>query len=262
VLALCHHAVSADWDAPLSVTPERFEQQLRYVIDRGYRGVTFSEAALGGAEEKVVAVTFDDGYRSVLELAAPIMERLGIPGTLFVPTDHVGRDEPMSWPGIDRWLGGPHEHELLPLSWEQLRRLAEAGWEIGSHTRSHPHLIKVSDKQLDEELGGSRQECERMLDEPCLSLAYPYGDHDARVIAAAAAAGYSTAATLPADNPRPSPLSFPRIGVYHVDDERSFRLKVSPTIRWLRRSRAWGPLMQMARGITGKRSGGDDQAEF
>jgi peptidoglycan/xylan/chitin deacetylase (PgdA/CDA1 family) len=262
VLALCHHAVSADWDAPLSVTPERFEQQLRYVIDRGYRGVTFSEAALGGAEEKVVAVTFDDGYRSVLELAAPIMERLGIPGTLFVPTDHVGRDEPMSWPGIDRWLGGPHEHELLPLSWEQLRRLAEAGWEIGSHTRSHPHLIKVSDKQLDEELGGSRQECERMLDEPCLSLAYPYGDHDARVIAAAAAAGYSTAATLPADNPRPSPLSFPRIGVYHVDDERSFRLKVSPTIRWLRRSRAWGPLMQMARGITAKRSGGDDQAEF
>ncbi len=257
VVALCYHAVSIDWEAPLSVTPERLHQQLRYMTDRGYRGVTFSEAALGMVEGKAMAVTFDDGCRSVLDLAAPILEDLAMPGTVFVPTNHVGRDQPMSWPGIDRWIGGPFEHELLPMSWDQLRSLAEAGWEIGSHTRSHPYLTKVSDSQLTEELGGSRQDCERMLDGSCLSVAYPYGDHDSRVIEAAGAAGYSTAATLPAGNPRGSALSFPRIGVYHADDDRSFRLKVSPTVRWLRRSPAWGPLMGAARRITGRSPGND-----
>ena len=262
VLALCYHAVSPDWEAPLSVTPERFEQQLRYLVDRGYRGATFSEAVLGGMDDRVVAVTFDDGCISVLELAAPIMERLGIPGTVFVPTDHVGRDLPMSWPGIDRWVGGPHQDELLPMSWAQLRSLDEAGWEIGSHTMSHPRLTEISDRQLDEELSGSRRQCEQMLGGRCRSLAYPYGDFDDRVVAAASSAGYLAAGTLPAAIHAADPLSYPRIGVYHVDDERSFRLKVSPVVRRLRRSRAWGPLIGTARRIARRPTGREDGQGF
>jgi peptidoglycan/xylan/chitin deacetylase (PgdA/CDA1 family) len=251
-LVLCYHALSADWEAPLSVTPQQLDDQLRYLSERGYRGVTFTDAVRGTHAGRVVAVTFDDGCRSVFELAGPILERFEMPGTVFVPTDYIGREEPMSWPGIDQWSGSGHQHELLPMSWEQARSLADAGWEIGSHTRSHPRLTEISDNQLSEELTGSRKECERMLGRPCGSLTYPFGDHDERVVAAAAAAGYSAAGTLPGGNPSPAPLRWPRVGIYHVDDRRSFRLKVSPPVRRLRRSRAWRPAIKALRALTGR----------
>ena len=89
----------------------------------------------------------------------------------------------MSWPGIDHWAGGPHEHELEPMSWEELGRLAAAGWEVGSHTRSHPLLTQVADDDsLAGELAQSKAVIESRLDRPCESIAYPYGDHDDRVV--------------------------------------------------------------------------------
>ncbi len=238
VLVLCYHAVSPTWPADLSIAPQLLEQQLRYLAAKGYRGVTFSEAVAWSGGGKVVAVTFDDGYRSVLELAAPILRDVGMPGTLFVPTDWIGTERPMSWPGIEQWSGGEHERELIPMSWPEVERLRDAGWEIGSHTKSHPKLSQIPPEQQAEELGESRRRCEQMLG-ACESIAYPYGDHDEAVLAAAAAAGYSAAATLPAGAPPPAPLAWPRIGIYVNDDMRSFRLKVSPLVRRARGSSAW-----------------------
>jgi peptidoglycan/xylan/chitin deacetylase (PgdA/CDA1 family) len=252
-VVLSYHAVSPDWDSPLSVTPEQLADQIEYMLGKGYKAVTFSEAVGDAPVEKALAITFDDGCHSVFDRAAPILERFGVPGTLFVATDYIGRGQPMSWPGIDQWVGGPHEHELLPMSWEQAQALADAGWEIGSHTRSHPLLTEVSEDQLSEELAGSRGECERRLGRPCTSIAYPYGDYDERVVAAAATAGYSAGCTLPADLQEPSSaLTFPRIGIFNVDDGRSFRLKVSPLVRRMRRSGAWQPAMTAVRAITGR----------
>jgi peptidoglycan/xylan/chitin deacetylase (PgdA/CDA1 family) len=147
VVVLCYHAVSPRWPADLSVTPEAFERQLRVLLARGYRGATFVDAVASPAR-KTIVVTFDDAYLSVLELGKPILDRLGLPASVFVPTDYPGRDGPMTWPGIDQWLGGPHEAELRPMSWEQLGGLADAGWEIGSHTCSHPHLTQLDDAAL------------------------------------------------------------------------------------------------------------------
>src|SRR5256885_10994213 len=138
VLVLTYHAVSERWPAELSVIPDRLEWQLRTLLDRGYRGATFTEAVSAPPAPRTVAVTFDDAYRSVLKLAFPILCRLGLVGTVFAPTDFIGREGPMAWPGIDRWLGGPHEPELVPLSWTELGVLVETGWEIGSPTRTHP----------------------------------------------------------------------------------------------------------------------------
>ena len=242
-MVLCYHTVSPTWSAALSVTPERFTAQLRHLVAHGYRGVTFSQIVRGEVPNKAVAITFDDGYRSVHELARPILDKFGIPATLFVPTDFIGSENPMAWPGIDQWLGGEHERELIPMSWEEVRELRDAGWEIGSHTKSHPKLTQVSDGELEEQLAGSRLECERQLGE-CDSIAFPYGDHDDRVVEATAAAGYSAAATLPAGYPRPTPLRWPRIGVYHADGERSFRLKASPKVRKLRGSPLWPAAMR------------------
>jgi peptidoglycan/xylan/chitin deacetylase (PgdA/CDA1 family) len=70
---------------------------------------------------------------------------------------------------------------------------------------------------------------------PCRSIAYPYGDVDARVIAAARAAGYDVGASLPKRFGSRDPLDWPRVGVYHVDDLRRFKLKVSRLTRLLRR---------------------------
>jgi peptidoglycan/xylan/chitin deacetylase (PgdA/CDA1 family) len=214
VLVLCYHAVSPSWPARLSIVPEAFERQLELLAGRGYRGATVREAIEGPPAERTVAVTFDDAYRSVLELARPILERLGMPASVYVPTAWPGRGEPMTWPGIDEWLGGPHEGELACMSWDELRGLADLGWEVGSHTRSHPRLPELEDAELDAELAGSRRDCEAGLGRPCDSL-----------------------------------------GIYHVDGEADWRwrLKVSPAVRALRRSRSWGALDGARRALAGAR---------
>ena len=244
-LVLCYHALSPTWPAPLSVLPDRFRSQLATLADRGYRGVTFSDAVSGRAQGRYVAVTFDDGYRSVLELARPILDELGWPATVFVPTDFAGHDRPMQWPGIDEWVGGPHERELLPLSWDQLRELRDHGWEIGSHTCSHPLLTSLDDEPLRAELVESKRVCERELGE-CTSIAYPYGDVDERVIEAARDAGYETGAGLPAGRYVRSTLSWPRVGVYHGDDRR-FRHKASRVARGLQSSAVGGAVRSVGR---------------
>jgi peptidoglycan/xylan/chitin deacetylase (PgdA/CDA1 family) len=198
----------------------------------------------------VVAVTFDDGYTSVGEIAAPILDRFGIPGTLYVPTRYMGTGQPMSWPGIDEWIGGPHEDELMPMSWESLRSLADAGWEIGSHTVTHPQLTTLGDLDLREELVSSRDECGRMIGTTCRSIALPYGDCDQRVIEASREAGYSAVATIPWRLEQSGRFVWPRTGIFREDGQRVFRLKVSPLLRRLRASRVsnqFGPLVHRLR---------------
>jgi peptidoglycan/xylan/chitin deacetylase (PgdA/CDA1 family) len=230
-LVLCYHAVSPTWSADLSVTPAALEGQLRGLLRRGYRGVPFSEAVTAGGGDPKLAVTFDDAYRSVLEIARPVLDRLGLPGTVFATTDHPGTGRPVRWEGVERWIGGPDQHELVPMDWDDLGRLAEAGWEVGSHTRSHPRLTALDDAALREELEGSRVLLEERLGRACRAVAYPYGDVDARVAAAATAAGYSTGAALPGPRRAALPLAWPRVGVYHGDGPRRFAMKVAPLTR-------------------------------
>jgi peptidoglycan/xylan/chitin deacetylase (PgdA/CDA1 family) len=241
-IVLCYHALSATWDADLSVTPGRFEGQIRLLLERGYRAVRFSDAVRWTGRSRVFAITFDDGYRSVFDTGLPILTRLGVPATLFLPTDYIGTREVMRWPGIDRWCNGPFERELTPVSWDEVRSLAAAGWEIGSHSGSHARLTQLDDAALEDELARSKAACEEQLDGACSSLAYPYGDVDARVVAAAARVGYATAAALPRRLGSRDPLAWPRVGVYRADDNLRLRLKVSPTLRRLRRSGIWNGL--------------------
>jgi peptidoglycan/xylan/chitin deacetylase (PgdA/CDA1 family) len=248
-LVLCYHAVSERWPAALSIAPGHLEEHVRMLADRGFRGITFNEATLRPPNAKTVAITFDDAYRSVIELAFPILSRAGFSATVFAPTGFVGIEEPMAWPGVDHWRETEHAEELVPMSWEELERLAQAGWEIGSHTRSHPRLPTLDDAALDDELQTSRQDIERRLARPCASLAYPYGDHDARVVEAARQAGYESAGTLPARlTPPAGPLDWPRIVVTHADDARRFRLKVSRLARRARATPVWSVMHAARRG--------------
>ena len=253
VLVLCYHAVSPTWPAELSIPPEALEHQLRHLARRGYRAATVSEALADPPAERTVAITFDDAYRSVLEVARPILDRLGMPASVYVPTDWPERDAPMSWPGIDQWLGGPYERELACMGWDELRALADGGWEVGSHTRSHPRLPELAQGELDRELAGSRGDCEEALGRPCRSLAYPYGAVDERVVRAAERAGYSSAVTLPRGLHAPRPLHWPRVGLYHADADSGWRwrAKLSPAVRRLRTLPGWEALDRARRRLRG-----------
>jgi peptidoglycan/xylan/chitin deacetylase (PgdA/CDA1 family) len=247
-LVLCYHSVSDRLPADLAVTPANLERQLRLLVDRGYRSVGFTEA-VGPGEGKRLAITFDDGYRSVRDLGLPILERLGLTATLFVPTGFPGSDEPMAWEGIDLW-SADYPEEMLCLGVPGLRDLAGRGWEIGAHTHTHPHLSQLGPDGLDEELRRPKALLEEWLERPCTSLAYPYGDFSPAVVEAAGRAGYTAACGLDAALPAGEPLLCPRIGVYRGDAGWRYRLKVSPTVRRLGLGRLRHPGSETRTGAT------------
>ncbi|MGE5281292.1 MAG: polysaccharide deacetylase family protein [Chloroflexota bacterium] len=249
-LVLCYHAVSESWTSELAVTPAELERQVKTLIDRGYRPARFLDAVLDPPAPRTLAITFDDAYRSVHRLAAPILSELGATASVYAPSEWIGRERAMRWDGIEDWLGTPHEPELVPMSWAELGELAGEGWEVGSHTCTHPRLTKLDDERLTDELERSRATCEANLGRPCETIAYPYGDVDDRVVAATAAAGYRAAGALPHAPHAATTLRWPRVGVYRWDGPARFRLKASPLVRRLRSlpvRRAIDPLGRLTR---------------
>jgi peptidoglycan/xylan/chitin deacetylase (PgdA/CDA1 family) len=196
VLVLCYHAVSDDWDDPLAVPVRDFERQVRWLQARGRR----------------LHVTFDDAYTSA-RAGLAVLERLGVPATVVVCTDFAEDGAPLEIPE----LTGEPVAELATLSWAELRELADRGVGVGSHTRSHAHLTRLDDAGLARELHGSRARIEAELDRPCTQLAYPFGEEDQRVRAAARAAGYECAFALPGRSRPRDPFALPRVGVYRRD---------------------------------------------
>lgn len=231
LLVLCYHGLSESWPDETAVRPQRLTEQIEALLRRGYRGTTFSDALTAPRFPNTLVVTFDDAAASVYEHAAPRLAELGVPGTVFVPTDLPNAPDSYAWSGLEGWLGGEHEHELRGMTWEQLRALAGAGWEIGSHTCSHPHLTSVPDAELHRELTESKSECERQLGIACVSLAYPYGDVDSRVARAARSAGYLCGAATSETPTVPLPMLWPRVVVYRRDTARRVWLRArSPAL--------------------------------
>lgn len=235
VLVLCYHALSERWDAALSVTPSAFRRQLSRLQSRGWVGTTFTDAVLAPAHRRTFAVTFDDAFDSVRALAAPVLAELDLPGTVFVATDWPGRS--LGWPEVARWARTEHAEELRCMAWDSLRALAASGWEIGSHTCTHPHLPELDDEAIRTELRASRAACEQRLGRACRSISYPFGEADDRVRAAAAAAGYEAAAGLSADAfVSRDRFEWARIGIWHAEPDWRIDLKVLPLTSHLRRA--------------------------
>lgn len=180
---LMYHVVSAPTvGAPypeLFVPARVFGAQMRTLARHGYHGVTLSQVDAywrsGVAlPPKPIVVSFDDGYLSDYTHALPALRRLGWPGVLNLEWDNLR-------PG-----------DLPPLL---VRRLIKAGWEVDSHTLTHPDLTTVSDAQLRDELVRSRDLIRRHFHVPADFFCYPAGRFDARVVAAVRAAGYRGATT-------------------------------------------------------------------
>lgn len=238
-VVLCYHAVSAEWAHELAVPPHALERQLRGLLRRGFKPVPAS--ALPTGERRGLHVTFDDAYCNVLD-AIPRMQRLGVYATVFAVSSFADHGAPFDVPELASERRAHPEH-FATMGWDQLRRLADEGVEIGSHTVTHPHLTTLSDASLDHELRESRARIEAELGRPCRLLAYPYGEHDERVQAAVARAGYGAAFALAAGASPGNPFALPRVDIYRRDSLPRAMLKTSfmkPGVAWvLARVRAW-----------------------
>lgn len=225
-LFLCYHSVGA-WEHPMAVLQEQLHQQLLLLLRRGYRATTFTSAVLSPKPGKSLVITFDDGFRAVHDLALPVLADLGLPATAFLATAYIGAPR-LAWPDFD--TGSAEPTDLRPMNHQQVGALVDAGWEIGAHSRHHHRLTGLDDDALREELEGSRADCEALTGATCTSLAYPFGDVDARVATAACSAGFLAGASLGHQIGRHRPLAVPRVAVYRGDGLVRFRAKTFPPL--------------------------------
>jgi len=162
-VCLAYHRITADPADPYAVAPERFEAQMRWLAQRGYRGVTASEG-LAGNPARSMALTFDDGYADFWEAAWPVLEALDFRATVFAVTGCLGAVA--DWP----------EAQGVPLmTAAQLAALAGAGAEIGAHGRTHARMPGLPMDLLFADLQQACQDIAAITGHPPRALAYPYG---------------------------------------------------------------------------------------
>jgi GT2 family glycosyltransferase/peptidoglycan/xylan/chitin deacetylase (PgdA/CDA1 family) len=216
-VVLAYHAVEDIDDAvigPWCVTPEAFTGHVDALQAAGARfvGVRDLLAWLDGTPlpPRSVLLTFDDGYADLLENAAPLLEERSIPALVLVVGEQLG--------GWNEWDAARGAAKLPLLSPGQLRELTTRGWDVGLHSATHAHLVHLDDEALGHELAQPL----RALDEHGLPvvpvLAYPHGEHDARVRAAVRAAGYAAAFAL--EGRRPSTSARGRFALPRVEVRR------------------------------------------
>lgn len=174
-------------DAPASapypelfVAARDFRRQLAWLDRHGYDAVTLRDVwshwhGRARLPAKPIVITVDDGFRSTFTIGLPALRA-------------------HAWPGVLN-LAGSHLDVPWGLTEYRMRELLRAGWEIGSHTLTHPDLTHVSDGRLDREVAGSKRALERRFGVAVDFFCYPSGRYDARVVAAVRRAGYLGATT-------------------------------------------------------------------
>jgi len=210
---LMYHAVAeppagAPYPA-LYVPPADFAAEMRWLARHGYRAVTLDQVYASWRHGAAlpphpIVVTFDDGYRSIFTSAFPVLRRRG-------------------WAAV---LNLEVENESKPwgLSPRRVRALVAAGWELASHTLTHPDLTTLSPDALRREVAGSRERLRRQFGTPVNFFCYPAGRYDERVVTAVRRAGYHGATTVRSGLGRPSePYVLARIRVDGTTGMDGFR---------------------------------------
>ena len=247
---LCYHGVRAsDESVPFSdlhVTEATFERHCR-LIARACSPISLADLREAWRGHRTlpprsVLVTFDDGYRGVLDHALPVLERYGIPAVVFVSVEAV-LDQRHFWFDTlcrrrgeaavlqartlpyDEWRtlaassadAADASESHRPLRFAELTRLAASPFiEIGAHTLTHPTLAHASAVDQRREIVGSRLALQGVLDRPVTAFAYPYGtfgeDYTTETVSLVADAGFDLAFTTAASFavPHGDPLQIPR----------------------------------------------------
>jgi peptidoglycan/xylan/chitin deacetylase (PgdA/CDA1 family) len=266
-------------EAPRSgfVSAERFEAQVRYLA-RHHVPVTVGRilSALRGGRpppRNAVAITVDDGHADFTRVAWPILERHGVPATLFATTGFVdGQDwlwtDRLAWilrhgreaPALPEAMGramrmAPDAREAFlealatecdapppaappedcrPVTWSELRHCQEHGLEIGGHTHLHPVLSTLDDEALQEELVTCRRRLDEELGAAPRPFCYPNGmPGDYDTRVADAVRGAGFTGSVVA-HPRPGPHRDPYRLARHAASESEFQFRKAVSgVEWL-----------------------------
>jgi peptidoglycan/xylan/chitin deacetylase (PgdA/CDA1 family) len=172
---LTYHSID-DSGSAISTDAATFRRHVEWIVARGVRVVPPVELARAPAGTDALALTFDDGFRNFASAAWPLLRAHGLSATLYVASGWVGRTN-----GWGRWAG-VNVPELPLLTWDELGRMAEEGLQLGAHSRTHPDLRRVEEGRLADEVVGSAEEIRERTGVRPETFAYPYGEHDARVL--------------------------------------------------------------------------------
>ena len=221
-VVLMYHAVAVPGErASRYVIPgPRFKRQMAWLRKRRYRFMRLRDLARARFEglpaPHSVIVTFDDGYCD----NGPALSLAGIPATIFAVTNAMGATN--CWDAEGHLVGRPL------LGWEEARRLARTGVEVGAHTRTHPVLPRVSPERLRDEVRGSLEDLERELGPGEYTFAYPQGRFDERTQEAVAVAGFTAACCSRGgvNDPNIPPFELRRVEIKGTDSFLSFVLMV------------------------------------
>jgi len=187
---LTYHRFAENCNSPLCMPKNIFELQMRYLKENGYHVITAKEllAFLGyrqGLPQKSVLITMDDGYRSVYNIAYPILKEYGFTATLFIYTSFV-------------------DVSKMAITWNQLKEMQSEGFTIGSHTIYHSDLTQPKEGETEpefmarikKELYGSKKIIDQKLGQDTYIIAYPFGYYDQISIQMAKKAGYKMAMSV------------------------------------------------------------------
>jgi peptidoglycan/xylan/chitin deacetylase (PgdA/CDA1 family) len=218
MIFMYHGVAEVDEDPnQLCVSPARFAEQMAWLARRGLRGVGIAElvdAMRAGRQRGLVGLTFDDGYTNVLETALPVLRQHGFGATAYIISDRLG--------GTNDWDEGP-VWQLM--TGDQVRELAAAGIEIGSHAATHMRLAGAGPAQLTAEISESRTSLGALLGTEIRGFAFPYGSMDAASRQAVREAGYEYACAVEATTAEIGLMALPRLYVGEQDDVRRMTVK-------------------------------------
>lgn len=240
VVFLCYHGVteqprrSSDDPKGLHVNHLRFAAQLDF-LQRHYNVVSLQDywiAHNGGQQlgHYSVVLTFDDGFRNFLTVAAPLLSARKLPAIVFLITDKAGEENGYRSPS---WTP---DDDRRYLSWSEARNLKENhGFEFGSHTCSHSRLLGLSAADTERELLHSFNDLVNNLAVNRPTLSYPKGEYSSLLAADAQELGYACALTTDrGTNEMDHDLfTLGRTLIGDNDDEASFAVRVSGLRWWL-----------------------------
>jgi peptidoglycan/xylan/chitin deacetylase (PgdA/CDA1 family) len=177
---------------PLHLDCALFEAHLAWLQAQGYAGITATElchqldAQLLPA--KAVAFTFDDGYLSLLTLAAPLLRKYGFSATLFLTTGFVGDPDFSAAPAFARDVP-PSDR---PLTWAEVKALQGMGWDIQAHSHRHRPHAELAPAELAAEMQESRRCIAEQMGQAPHLYAFPYGSYSRHALAQLPRLGYTT----------------------------------------------------------------------
>ena len=220
LLILTYHAVDMR-PSVISVSPEQFEQQMATLAMHQLHGTSLATALdyrdqHGVFPENSVVLSFDDGYLDLMDNVLPVLRDLDFTATVFVASDMVGMDANQA-----HYANADFDRDLL--GWDHLEILLKYGFEIGSHTLSHPRLPQLSDSEAEYELAQSSRNLQQRLQVSIDSLAYPYGDVN-RAVKETASRFYKHACgtELGRNALEPDLFNLKRVDTYYLKNPKAF----------------------------------------